>query len=138
MRSSLVFQLFSLSAAQQYFLQNSYAGANFLDGFQFFTSWDPTYGFVHYVNQEVAEQYGMINITNSSTSWGVEHTQVLDPYANLGRLSIRLTSVESWTHGLFVLDLEHMPPNQCGVWPAFWTLGSGTWPTNGEAPSTIV
>ena len=25
-----------------------------------------------------------------------------------------------------------MPHNTCGTWPAWWLLGSGTWPTTGE------
>lgn len=98
----------------------------------FYTSWDPTFGYVHYVDQAVADQHNMINITESSVSWGVDTTQILNPDANLGRLSIRLTTIQSWTHGLFILDLAHMPGNTCGVWPAVWTLGSGIWPTNGK------
>lgn len=74
----------------------------------------------------------MLNSTSNATRWGVDTTQTLSPYANLGRLSIRLTSKQSWTHGLFILDLVHMPVNQCGVWPAFWTVGSAVWPTSGK------
>lgn len=75
----------------------------------------------------------MINTTNSSVSFGVETTQILDPNANLGRLSLRLTSIQSWTHGLFILDLAHMPVATCGTWPSFWSLGgTGTWPMSGE------
>ena len=74
----------------------------------------------------------MLNITDTSVAWGVETTQTLNPSANLGRLSIRLVTLQSWTHGLFVLDLAHMPSNVCGVWPAVWMLGSGMWPTGGE------
>ncbi|KAK4549534.1 hypothetical protein LTR36_006531 [Oleoguttula mirabilis] len=122
----------TLCTAQQYSLQSSFAGPSFFDNFDFWTAGDPTYGYVHYVDQAVAEQYGMINTANNAAVWGVDTTQTLDPTANLGRLSIRLTSIQSWTHGLFILDLEHMPANQCGVWPAFWTLGSGVWPDNGE------
>ncbi|KAK5109983.1 hypothetical protein LTR62_006350 [Meristemomyces frigidus] len=116
----------------QYVLQSSFPGADFLDNFEFWTSADPTIGYVHYVDQTTAQQHGMVDITSTSTSWGVDTTQILDPNANLGRLSIRLTSLQSWTHGLFVLDLEHMPANQCGTWPAFWSVGSGTWPAGGE------
>lgn len=74
----------------------------------------------------------MINITNTSVSFGVETKQMLNPAANLGRLSLRLVTLQSWTHGLFILDLAHMPSNTCGVWPALWMLGSGLWPLNGE------
>ena len=81
--------------AQQYNLQTSYPGPNFLDAFDFWNSSDPTFGYVHYVDQATAQANGMIAISNHSTAWGVENKQVLDPNANLGRLSVRLTSKES-------------------------------------------
>lgn len=119
--------------AQQYKLQASYSGPTFFDNFNFWTSGDPTFGYVHYVDQATAEANGMIKTSNTTVWWGVENQLVLDPNANLGRLSLRLISVQSWTHGLFIVDLQHMPPNQCGVWPAFWTLGTGTWPQSGKS-----
>lgn len=48
-----------------------------------------------------------------------------------GRPSIRLESKESYDHGLFIADFLHMPPSQCGLWPAFWMYGSD-WPYGGE------
>lgn len=48
-----------------------------------------------------------------------------------GRDSVRLTSTKSYTHGLVVLDLEHMPASACGIWPAFWMTGP-SWPNSGE------
>ena len=137
----LLFTLFSLLiplATAQYELQSSFYGLTFFDNFEFYTSWDPTYGYVHYVDQAIAQQFGMINITNSSVSWGVDTTQLLNPSANLGRPSIRLVSLQSWTHGLFILDLAHMPSNTCGVWPALWMLGSGLWPTTGTCLKTTL
>ena len=128
-----LFSLFAaLSSTQSYHLVNSYPGATFLDNFDFFTSWDPTFGYIHYVDRLTAEQRGMITYTPNTTRWGVESTEVLDPSANLGRLSLRLTSKQSWTHGLFIVDLAHMPHNSCGAWPAYWTVGSGVWPSTGE------
>ena len=128
----LIAFLTTICNGQQYALESSFAGPWFFDNFEFWTSADPTLGYVHYVDQATAEQFNMINSSGSPVSWGVDTTQVLDPTANLGRLSIRLTSIQSWTHGLFILDLAHMPANLCGTWPAFWTLGSGVWPTTGE------
>ncbi|KAK4896930.1 hypothetical protein LTR27_005177 [Elasticomyces elasticus] len=128
----LVCANFAPSSAQQYHLQSLFSGLTFFDNFNFWTAGDPTLGYMHYVDRPTAEQNGLISSTSNMTRWGVDTTQVLDPMANLGRLSVRLTSQQSWTHGLFILDLAHMPANQCGVWPAWWMLGSGTWPENGE------
>ncbi len=54
----------------------------------------------------------------------------------VGRPSVRIESAKSWTHGLFIADIKHMPTTKttsgCGTWPAFWTLGDGTWPLHGE------
>lgn len=147
--------LVALAGAQRYELQAHFPGATFLDNFDFvrasplpsptvpclhtadrsqYTSWDPTYGYVHYVDRLTAESHGMISYTPNTTRWGVETTEILDPSANLGRLSLRLMSKQSWTHGLFVLDLKHMPHNSCGAWPAYWLVGSGVWPSTGECP----
>ena len=49
-----------------------------------------------------------------------------------GRDSVRIESKKSYTKGLFIVDVKHMPGGVCGTWPAFWSLGSGEWPKNGE------
>lgn len=41
-----------------------------------------------------------------------------------GRPSIRLESKESYDHGLFIADFLHMPPSQCGLWPACKSPGT--------------
>lgn len=48
-----------------------------------------------------------------------------------GRASTRVSSNKTYTRGLFIADIEHMPGAECGVWPAFWTFGPN-WPSNGE------
>lgn len=46
------------------------------------------------------------------------------------RPSVRISSKKGYTSGLIVLDVQSMPYG-CGVWPAFWTVGSA-WPSGGE------
>ena len=74
---------------------------------------------------------GLISTTKNSASFGVDNTTVYSEDA-VGRASVRIQSYSSFTKGLFVADIAHMPGDACGIWPAFWTLGSGTWPQNGE------
>lgn len=65
----------------QYTIQSNFSGATFFDNFDFWTSWDPTFGFVQYVDQSTAQSLGMINATEGGpANFGVEHQQVLDPY----------------------------------------------------------
>ena len=45
-----------------------------------------------------------------------------------GRDSIRVSTSKTYQHALVVLDLAHMPGNACGIWPAFWMLGTGSSP----------
>jgi hypothetical protein len=57
---------------------------------------------------------------------------VLNPYAGVGRYSVRISSKKSWgTGSLVVVDLAHAPGGQCGTWPAMWLLGPN-WPWGGE------
>ncbi|OAL31654.1 hypothetical protein AYO20_08197 [Fonsecaea nubica] len=125
-----------------YALDTEYSGSNFFDGFNFFADADPTHGFVTYVDEGTARDNNLISSNGGSVQMRVDSQ---NPYNGnvaysgingVGRPSVRIESVKSWTHGLFVADIKHMPTTTdgsgCGVWPAFWTLGSGTWPYNGE------
>ncbi|KAJ9634856.1 uncharacterized protein PV06_05774 [Exophiala oligosperma] len=119
--------LISLSTAG-YVLEDDYSGDQFFSMFDFFTDRDPTNGYVTYVDQTTAQSNNLISTTNGSIYMGVDHSNVA---SGLGRNSVRLTSTKSYTHGLIILDLNHMPGGVCGTWPAFWTVGAN-WPTTGE------
>ncbi|KAH8694301.1 putative endo-1,3(4)-beta-glucanase [Talaromyces proteolyticus] len=75
------------------------------------------------------ESAGLISAgSDDSTYIGVDTKNNAE---GTGRQSVRLTSTASYTHGLFILNLAHMPGSICGTWPAFWTLGSD-WPNHGK------
>lgn len=128
---SAICAIIALVQATSYKLQDDYTD-NFFDMFDFFTGPDPTLGYTDYLTYDDAETNGLIRSTNPPT-WGVDDTTVLDPSNTAGRKSVRLTSKNTYNHGLFILDLAHMPNSACGVWPAFWTFGqTATWPVSGE------
>ena len=104
-----------------------YSGTTFFDGFDFFTENDPTNGYVNYVDQISAQSDGLIDMHDKAVFIGCDHTNTA---SGRGRNSVRITSKQNFTGGLFIIDLVHMPSG-CGTWPAFWTCGS-SWPNNGE------
>lgn len=75
---------------------------------------DPTNGFVNYVDRNSAQNSGLVSASSGPVYIGVDHTN----HAPDGRSSVRITSTKSYQHGLFVLDLAHMPGGVCGAWPA--------------------
>jgi hypothetical protein len=95
-----------------------------------------------YVGENYASTNGLITFDDGRVQMRVDDSNDYDGTADyylvngVGRKSVRIESTDSWTHGLFIADIKHMPTTTssggCGVWPAFWTLGSGTWPYNGE------
>ncbi|KAI9679101.1 MAG: hypothetical protein M1829_001771 [Trizodia sp. TS-e1964] len=116
------------SQSVSYTLKDDYS-TNFFDKFDFFTDTDPTHGFVKYLDQASAQTAGLIdNNKNGGIYMGVDALHVVTQ----GRPSVRITSKAKYNHGLIILSLNHMPDSTCGSWPAFWTLGDGTWPHNGE------
>ena len=131
---------------QSYQLDKVYEGSTFFDGFNFISTADPTHGFTTYVPRADAEAQGLISygagqnakmMADSTTTLAAPaSTNVYSDVNGIGRKSIRIESTNSWTHGLIIADIKHMPTTNngdgCGTWPAFWTLGSGTWPSNGE------
>ena len=115
-------------ASAQYTLQDTFDTSNFFDSFSFFTGSDPTNGFVDYVGTQTANETSLAGYANNAVYLGVDYT-TMNPSG--GRASVRMTSNAAYTHGLFVLDVAHMPGGICGVWPAFWTFGPN-WPSSGE------
>jgi len=83
-----------------------------------------------YVNGSVAFSSGLAYVAENDTV-----IMKGDDTTNLSygeyRNSVRISSLATYTTGLFVLDLNRAPWG-CGVWPAFWTLGAGVWPDTGE------
>ena len=126
-------QIFALlffirSTIAGYVLEDDYTPSNFFNMFSFWTSGDPTHGFVDYVSEATAQSSGLISTTSNGIYMGVDHTNM----APNGRASVRLTSNKAYNAGsLVILDLQHMPGGICGTWPAFWTVGPN-WPNGGE------
>ena len=111
-----------------YTLTDSFTSANFNSEFYHFTDKDPTRGFVQYVDHTTAVNNGLKRMRPGSIYLGVDHSTVA---TKPGRQSVRMTSKKVYNRGLFVADIAHMPTNTCGVWPAFWLLGTD-WPNDGE------
>lgn len=89
---------------------------------------DPTNGYVNYISYDAAQSEGLYKLQNGAVYMGVDSTNTA---SGRGRDSIRISSKKTYSHGLVILDLAHMPAGACGTWPAFWMLGAD-WPNNGE------
>ena len=102
---------------------------SFLSGWDFFTGDDPTHGLVNYVDGTAAKKLAYVQ-SDDTVVIAVDDS---DGVAVGGkRNSIRISTKKAYTRGLFVADIFAMP-HGCGVWPAYWSLGSGKdWPNAGE------
>ncbi|KAI1177447.1 glycoside hydrolase family 16 protein [Nemania sp. FL0916] len=118
-----------------YSLSTHYAGQALLDSFNFFTDRDPNHGFVDYQSRDQAIAQNLVSVDESNrVKLGVDSINTYFT-SDKGRPSVRLTSNEAYTHGLFIADFAHMPSSTCGTWPSFWAFNNenGTsWPTGGE------
>lgn len=120
-----------------YQLTQDYSGRAFFNNFDFYHDADPTMGHVKYVD-----------VTTANTSSLAGHLPQLADKNRLapiflgadatakapaGRLSTRVYSKQKFNRALVIADILHMPAPVCGVWPAYWMLGSGEiWPKAGE------
>lgn len=101
-----------------YSLATSYTGESLLSGFNWFDGRDPSNGYVAYQSRSNAEALGLFSVDEETgvVRLGVDHTNTYG--LNEGRPSIRLESKAAYNEGLFIADFLHMPPSQCGLWPA--------------------
>ncbi|EPE10453.1 glycoside hydrolase family 16 protein [Ophiostoma piceae UAMH 11346] len=116
--------------AAQYELRRTYNASNFAEKFRFVETAlenDPTGGFVNYVSHATAVSKGLFRVLDGTSDQGedqifigVDNSTVL-PSTSTGRDSLRLEALETIDVGLLIADIAHMPGNQCGIWPAFWT-----------------
>jgi hypothetical protein len=83
----------------------------------FHTNTSLAHGFVTYVSDSYAKASGLYKIQNNQVYMGVDYSSHLNP-SGPGRNSIRIQSNPNYNHGLFIVDLAHMPGSNCGSWPA--------------------
>jgi hypothetical protein len=126
--TALVLSGLASLASAGYTMTDEFTKDNFFNEFDFFTDADPTHGSVKYVAAQVANDKSYAGYYNEGFMLGLDHS-TLNPAD--GRDSTRLVSKKSWTHGLFIADIQHMPGNICGIWPAYWLVGPD-WPNGGE------
>ncbi|KAK7183998.1 hypothetical protein DPSP01_010458 [Paraphaeosphaeria sporulosa] len=122
----------------EYTLKDTYAGSSFFDDFDYFTGYDPTHGFVHYVDSEGSKLHNLTERTSPAppNSLSKDGTVILrvdaeDKNATTGRRSVRITSRKTYDTGLFIFDIVHTPYG-CATWPALWLTDPNNWPDHGE------
>lgn len=151
----------STTPSSNYTLVDLFNAQNFFSEFAFFNGSDPTHGFVQYVDHQTANKTGLVGYTPDGVMLGVDYINQISANASPpapGRPSVRVSSKKTYTEGLFVADIYHMPSglydhdddssssfssfsskdknaknksSSCGLWPAFWTFGP-SWPSSGE------
>jgi hypothetical protein len=105
----------------------NYSGADFFNGWTFYTQNDPTHGYVNYVSEADAKTDGLISAAPGKVIIAADSKNVA---SGRGRNSVRIQSNLAFNGGLFLLDLVNMPYG-CGTWPAWWLVGPN-WPNGGE------
>ncbi|KAI9695779.1 MAG: hypothetical protein M1820_008452 [Bogoriella megaspora] len=120
-------------SAVPFTLQITYDATNFFDKFDFrdaayyypqYPSGDPTDGSVNYLSKSDAISSGIASTENSQVYLGVDFTRKAELRGNSttihGRDSVRLESKDTWSDGLIIADIAHMPGTACSVWPSLW------------------
>ncbi|KAL0062788.1 hypothetical protein AAF712_010326 [Marasmius tenuissimus] len=115
--------------AASYSQQDNIVGSGFNDAFNYEAISDPTHGRVNYVDGNTARSQNLTFAGSDSFILRADFRSTLSP-SGPGRNSVRLASKKTYTGGVMIFNMRHMPQG-CGTWPAVWTVGSN-WPNNGE------
>ena len=108
------------TASAAYTLRDNYDHSNFFNEFTFFSDPDPTHGFVNYAAPTAANLSALAGYDSKAVYLGVDYN-TKNPSGS-GRGSVRVHSQKTYTRGLFVADIAHMPASICGSWPAFVSI----------------
>ncbi|KAK6343259.1 hypothetical protein TWF730_010855 [Orbilia blumenaviensis] len=114
----------------EYSLADAYEGEHFFDSFDYGNGTEATHGFTNYVTREGAE---WSNLTYATPSQAIIRVLPKDVTGTAGRPTVKILSRRRYTHGLFILDIVHVP-HGCGTWPAIWLsdIDPDIWPKHGE------
>lgn len=127
----------SLRPIGPYRLLEAQEGHNFFSFYDFFDGPDSigSAGYNMYVSEEKAVKLDIAKVVTEKDALSgeqVDFVHMSSSPTNKGpRDSVRLEGKRRFDHGLFILDVRHMPDG-CGVWPAFWLTDEAAWPRNGE------
>eukprot|EP01084_Bolivina_argentea_P018247 33979_1 len=108
-------------AFSAYHLNYTYMGNTFFDDFDF-DYYRQQNTFSNFQNKSSAYAMGIINTSTTTAYIGTDYTNIV---GSEGRASVEMSSYQTWTEALWILNASHMPYG-CGVWPAFWILGTNT------------
>jgi hypothetical protein len=72
------------------------------------------------VDSDEATSLGLILAQNGQIYMGVDFNTTLT--GNNNRSAVRIEGTDEYTHGLFIIDVAHMPGGICGTWPAWCKL----------------
>lgn len=93
--------------------------SNFFDSFEFISNHDIyTNGSTSYISKHEAQSMGLVKYTENRIFLGVDNNTVTNVMPRGGRNSFRLESHSTIDSGIIIVDLEHLPANACGMWPA--------------------
>ncbi|ORY24459.1 family 16 hypothetical endo-1,3(4)-beta-glucanase from glycoside hydrolase [Naematelia encephala] len=110
-------------------LKYNWKGEDFFNAFGFDTFNDPTHGEVNYLDQGEAAAKQLAYAQGDTFFMRADANNTVSAGAR-GRDSVRISSTETFSDVILILDLVHMPDG-CSTWPAFWTVGPD-WPNGGE------
>lgn len=117
-------------SSSNYTLVTNAHGDSFFDKFTFYSGKDPTGGCGEYVSKSKAKDAGLISVNSK----GYAVMKVEEGSGISSRKTVRISTEDTYTEGLFIIDAEHIPVG-CSLWPAAWLLSSNpkpAWPSGGE------
>lgn len=109
----------ALDSGGYYEKQHAYVGPSFFEMFSFLEHKDEHGGYVRFLDGHSAREAGLVQASTDRVFIGVDTSSgaAVTPVG-----SVRVSSKDVFSSGIFVLSLDHVPTG-CGCWPSLWMSG---------------